>query len=40
MFNSTGNATLTDPLMVGGFAADIPVAQVMNTQGGFLCYQY
>ncbi|KAM3433970.1 hypothetical protein MY4824_005703 [Beauveria thailandica] len=40
MYNSTGNATLDDILMYGDFAQDIPVAKVMDTQGGFLCYKY
>ncbi|OAA72577.1 putative domain, di-copper centre [Cordyceps fumosorosea ARSEF 2679] len=40
MFNSTGNATLNDELLYGSFAASIPVAKVMDTEGGFLCYKY
>lgn len=40
MYNSTGNATLDDILMYGGFAEDIPVSRVMDTKGGFLCYTY
>jgi tyrosinase len=40
MFNSTGNATIDDMLMFGGFAEDIPVSKVMDTEGGFLCYRY
>lgn len=40
MFNSTGNATLDDMLMYRGFAKDIPVSSVMDTEAGFLCYKY
>ncbi len=40
MFNSTGEASTSDLLMYAGFAEDIPVSQVMNTEGGFLCYRY
>ncbi|ATY60946.1 di-copper centre [Cordyceps militaris] len=40
MFNSTGHASLDDVLLYGGFAEDMPVAKVMNTEGGFLCYKY
>lgn len=40
MFNSTGEASTSDPLMYAGFAEDIPVSQVMDTEGGFLCYRY
>lgn len=40
MFNSTGEATLSDILMYGGFANDVPVSEVMHTEGGFLCYRY
>ncbi|KAK5996527.1 Tyrosinase ustQ [Cladobotryum mycophilum] len=40
MFNSTGNATINDMLMFGGFAEDVPVSSVMDTEGGFLCYRY
>jgi tyrosinase len=40
MFNSTGEATVDDVLMYGGFAEDIPVSKIMDTEGGFLCYTY
>ncbi|MCJ1357635.1 MAG: hypothetical protein MMC33_007631 [Icmadophila ericetorum] len=40
MFNSTGEASLGDILMYGGFAEDVPVSKVMDTEGGFLCYRY
>ncbi|OQD60729.1 hypothetical protein PENPOL_c021G06640 [Penicillium polonicum] len=40
MFNSTGNATIGDILLFGGFAENIPVSKVMDTQGGILCYRY
>ena len=40
MFNSTGEASTSDLLMYAGFAKDIPVSQVMDTEGGFLCYRY
>ncbi|KAM0795969.1 hypothetical protein BDR22DRAFT_893659 [Usnea florida] len=40
MYNSTGEASTSDILMYAGFAEDIPVSQVMDTQGGFLCYRY
>ncbi|KAH6623942.1 putative tyrosinase [Chaetomium tenue] len=41
MFNSTtSNATVNDMLLFGGFAKDIPVQDVMNTEGGLLCYRY
>ena len=40
MFNSTGNATIGDILLFGGFAENIPVSKVMDTQGGILCYKY
>ena len=40
MHNSTGEAHLTDLLLVGGIANDIPVAQVLDTTDGFLCYRY
>lgn len=40
MYNSTGNATVDDILMYGGFAKDIPVSSVMDTKGGVLCYTY
>ncbi|QUC21780.1 uncharacterized protein UV8b_06024 [Ustilaginoidea virens] len=40
MFNSTGNATVSDMLMYGGFTDDVSVSSVMNTEGGFLCYKY
>lgn len=40
MFKSTGNATVNDILMFGGFTEDVPVISVMNTEGGFLCYKY
>lgn len=41
MFNSTdGEASLSDMLHYGGFAEDIPVSLVMDTEGGRLCYRY
>lgn len=41
MYNSTEeNATIDDKLLYGGFAEDIPVSKVMNTENGFLCYRY
>lgn len=40
MFNSTDNATVNDMLLFGGFAEDIPVRDVMSTEGGLLCYKY
>ncbi|WDK18396.1 hypothetical protein CGRA01v4_09681 [Colletotrichum graminicola] len=41
MFNSTdGTASLSDTLQYGGFAEDIPVSWVMDTEDGFLCYRY
>ncbi|KAK3348902.1 tyrosinase-like protein [Lasiosphaeria hispida] len=40
MFNSTGEASLDDTLMFGGFTEDIAVRQAMNTEAGLLCYRY
>lgn len=41
MFNSSkSNATVNDMLLFNGFAKDIPVRDVMSTEGGFLCYKY
>lgn len=40
MFNSTGEASLTDVLMYGGFTEDISVSEVMDTEAGLLCYRY
>ncbi|KAJ5528724.1 hypothetical protein N7527_002117 [Penicillium freii] len=40
MFNSTENATIGDILLFGGFAENIPVSKVMDTEGGILCYKY
>jgi len=40
MFNSSGEANLEDILMFGGFTGDVAVDQVMDTEGGLLCYRY
>ncbi|KAK3935487.1 hypothetical protein QBC46DRAFT_397384 [Diplogelasinospora grovesii] len=42
MYNSTdeNGASLDDPLLYGGFAEDVTVRRVMDTEGGFLCYRY
>ena len=40
MFNSTGEASLSDPLMFAGFTEDMSVFDVMDTQGDLLCYKY
>lgn len=40
MYNSNGEAQLADLLLVGDLAHDIPVAQMVDTSGGFLCYKY
>lgn len=41
MFNSTNeNASVNDILLYGGFADDIPVSKVMDTENGILCYRY
>lgn len=41
MHNSTENdASLESILVYGGFTVDIPVSEVMNTEGGTLCYRY
>ncbi|KAK0615237.1 hypothetical protein B0T17DRAFT_381458 [Bombardia bombarda] len=41
MFNSTnGTASVNDMLLYAGFAKDMPVASVMDTEGRFLCYRY
>lgn len=40
MYNSTGEASLSDPLMFAGFTEDMSVVDVMDTQGGPLCYRY
>ncbi|KAJ9223621.1 hypothetical protein DTO169C6_3973 [Paecilomyces variotii] len=38
--NSTVSAHITDMLDFGGFASDVSVDDVMDTQTGILCYQY
>ena len=40
MFNSTGEASLSDALMFAGFTEDKTVLDVMDTQGDVLCYRY
>lgn len=41
MHNSTANdANLDSLLLYGKFARDIPVSEVMDTEGGVLCYRY
>ena len=41
MYNSTDeDATLNSILMYGGFAEDVAVGAIMDTEGGFLCYRY
>lgn len=41
MVNSTSeDASLDSYLMYGGFADDIPVRNVIDTENGFLCYRY
>ena len=40
MFNSTGEASLSDALMFAGFTEDKTVLDVMDTQGDLLCYRY
>lgn len=40
MYNSTGPASDGDVLMYGGFTNDLPVREVMSTEGRQLCYTY
>lgn len=41
MHNSTAHdASIQSLLVYGGFTDDIPVSEVMNTEGGRLCYRY
>ena len=37
---TSDDASLDKLLRYGGFVDDIPVRQVMDTEGGFLCYRY
>lgn len=34
------SASVEDLLLMGGLAPDVPVLNVLQANGGFLCYQY
>lgn len=38
--NNTEKASLKDVLRLGGLAEDVTVGDVLDTQGGVLCYKY
>lgn len=38
--NSSEKATLQDILSLGGLVDDVLVADIMDTEGGYLCYRY
>ena len=39
-YTSSSEASLRDPLPMGGLASDVQVEEIMNTRSKFVCYEY